>query len=42
MVKHRSSIQKFHSERHHKYRITATIVVLYYTAAITQCSCVVF
>ena len=27
MVKHSSSILKFHSERHHKYRITATTVV---------------
>ena len=36
MVKHSSSILKFYS--HHKYRITATTVVLYYTAAITQCT----
>ena len=30
------AILKLHSLRHHKYRITATTVVLYYTAAFTN------
>ena len=32
MVKHCSSIQTSDSDRHHKYKITVTTVVLHYTA----------